>query len=110
VISQLYPGAVTVPTTSISGTVRLSGSPVFGAHVFAESQTNALSFPSKIRKTPISALTDQNGTYTIAGVPDDTYLVVAEPLDGPMSNSDIADYSKAFGKTAVETNFTTRWH
>jgi hypothetical protein len=110
IISQLYPGAISVPTTSISGTVRLNGSPVFGAHVFAESQTNALSFPSSIRKTPISALTDPNGSYTIAGVPNDTYMVVAEPLDGPMSNSDIADYSKAFGKAAVDTNFTTRWH
>jgi hypothetical protein len=110
IISQLYPGSMTVPTTSISGTVRLNNNPVFGAHVFAESQTNALAFPSSVRKTPISALTDTNGNYTISGVPNDTYMVTAEPLDEPMSNSDIADYSKSFGRTAVDTNFTTRSH
>jgi hypothetical protein len=109
-ISTLYPGAITVPTNSISGTVRLNGAPVFGAHVFAESQTNALPFPSAIRKSPISALSDTSGNYVIAGVPNDTYMVIAEPLDEPMSNSDISDYSKSFGKTAVDTNFNTRWH
>jgi hypothetical protein len=109
-ISTLYPGAITVPTNSISGTVRLNGAPVFGAHVFAESQTNALPFPSAIRKSPISALSDTSGNYVIAGVPNDTYMVTAEPLDEPMSNSDISDYSKSFGKTAVDTNFNTRWH
>lgn len=117
-ISVLYPGVMTVPVQTISGTVRLNGAGVFGAHVYAESQTNALPFPfcatptssNCVRKTPISALTDSNGNYTIQGVPNDAYLISAEPLDLPVSNSDIPDYAKAFNKTAVDTNFTTRWY
>lgn len=108
--SALYPGAVTVPIQRISGTVRLGGAGVFGAHVYAESQTTATPFSSPIRKTPISALTDTNGAYVIQGLPNDTYIIVAEPLDDPTSNAEIPDYAKAFGRTAVQTNFTTRWH
>lgn len=109
-VSVLYPGSISVPVHNVSGTVRLNGGAVFGAHVYAESQTNALPFASTVRKTPISALTDPNGNYTIQGVPNDSYLITAEPLDLPVSNSDIPDYPKAFGKTTVDTNFTTRWH
>ena len=90
--------------------VRLNGTAVFGAHVYAESQTSANPFSAPVRKTPISALTDSSGNYTIQGVPDDSYVITAEPLDLPVSNGDIPDYSKAFGKTTVDTNFTTRWH
>jgi hypothetical protein len=109
-ISVLYPGTISVSVQNISGTVRLNGAGVFGAHVYAESTTNSTPFPAGIRKTPISALTDPNGNYTIQGVPNDAYLISAEPLDLPVSNSDIPDYGKAFNKTAVDTNFTTRWH
>jgi len=109
-IAVLYPGAITVPTQSISGTVRLNGAAVFGAQVYAESQTSSLPYPSSIRKTPISALTDLNGNYTIQGVPNDSYLITAEPLDLPVANADIPDYSKAFGRSVVDTSFTTRWH
>jgi hypothetical protein len=109
-MTVLYPGAVTVPVRNISGVVRLNGTAVFGAHVYAESQTSANPFSAPVRKTPISALTDSSGNYTIQGVPDDSYVITAEPLDLPVSNGDIPDYSKAFGKTTVDTNFTTRWH
>jgi hypothetical protein len=95
---------------NISGSVKLNGAAVFGAHVYAESQTNELPFSASIRKTAISALTDTNGNYMIQGVPNDSYLIVAEPLDLPMSNSDIPDYPRAFSRGAVDTNFTTRWH
>jgi hypothetical protein len=111
IASQVYPGSQTVSVHTISGTVRLGGTPVFGAHVVAESQTNfEPTGMTNIRKTPISALTDPNGNYSIV-VPDDTYFVFAEPLDDPVTNDDIPDYAKSFaGKTAVQTNFTTRYH
>lgn len=109
-ISSTYPGAQTVPTGSISGTVTLSGAGVFGAHVFANSTTTVTPFPNTIRKTPIGTLTQPGGTYMINGVPQDTYTVYAEPLDLPVSNSDVSDYAPAFGQTAVQTNFTTRSH
>jgi hypothetical protein len=35
--------------------------------------------------------------------------VIAEPLDEPVSDSDVS-WASEFGKSAVQTNFTTRWH
>jgi hypothetical protein len=110
-ISQLYPKSTPdLATGTISGQVTLNGSGVFGAHVFAESVTGNAAFSGSIRKTPIGTLTRPDGTYTIQGLPADSYLVVAEPLDGPVSNSDVSGYPTAFGQTSVQTNFTTRWH
>ncbi|OLB23714.1 MAG: hypothetical protein AUH15_02715 [Acidobacteriales bacterium 13_2_20CM_55_8] len=108
-ISSLYPqGTPDVATGSISGKVRLSGSSVFGAHVFANSTTSALPF-ANVRKTPIGTLTLTDGTYTIRGVPPDSYLVVAEPLDLPVTDSDVS-WASEFNQAKVQTNFTTRWH
>ena len=108
-ISSLYPqGTPDVVTGSISGKVRLSGSSVFGAHVFANSTTSALPF-ANVRKTPIGTLTLTDGTYTIRGVPPDSYLVVAEPLDLPVTDSDVS-WASEFNQAKVQTNFTTRWH
>ena len=113
-ISTLYPKSTPdMPTGNITGTVRMFGSntPVFGAHVYAGSTTGALPFPTifNLRKSPISTLTKPDGTYTIQGVPPDSYIITAEPLDGPESAGDVSGYAKAFG-TAIQTNFTTRWH
>ena len=111
-ISSLYPGATPdVATGSIKGTVRLNGTAVFGAHVFANSTTAANPFSGfgNVRKSPIGALTLGDGSYTITGVPPDTYVVIAEPLDKPVSDSDVS-WASEFGKSAVQTNFTTRWH
>jgi len=108
-ISSLYPQITPdVATGSISGKVTLSGSAVFGAHVFANSTTSALAF-TNIRKTPIGTLTLPDGTYTISGAPPDSYLVVAEPLDLPVSDSDVS-WASEFNQAKVQTNFTTRWH
>lgn len=111
-ISALYPKASPdVPTAAVTGTVRLNGSPVFGAHVFVDSETANEPFAAfGIRKSPVGTLTLPDGTYRITGVPPDSYTVVAEPLDGPVTNSDVSDYPPAFGRGAVQTNFTTRWH
>lgn len=100
-----------VPTGAITGTVRFaSGGAVFGAHVFADSTTGLGGFGLAVREGPVGALTDANGNYLIAGLPVDTYTVTAEPLDQPVTNSDVADYPKLFGQPSVDTNFTTRQH
>jgi hypothetical protein len=111
-MSTLYPAATkVVPTNAISGTVRLNGSAVFGAHVFAEPQTDAQPFSAfNIRKSAIGNLTIPDGTYRMDGLPADTYVVIAEPLDGPVTNDQINGYASAFGRSAVQINFTTRWH
>lgn len=111
-ISHTYPkSSPDVGVGNISGTVKLvAGSPVFGAHVFAESTTTAQPYGPNVRKSPIAALTNPDGTYSITGVPVDQYTVTAEPLNGPMDNSNIEGFASAFGKSTVQTNFNTRWH
>ncbi len=111
VMASIYPkSAKDVGTGTISGTIRLGGNAVFGAHVYAESQTGANPFSSfGVRKTPIAALSGPDGTYQIVSVPADAYIIAAEPLDLPAVNKDVADFGDAYGKT-VQTNFTTRWH
>lgn len=110
--AQLYPkSAPDVATGAVSGNVSLNGSAVFGAHVFANSTSGANPFSSfpNLRKTPIGYLTDPSGNYTIHGLPPDTYEIIAEPLDGPVQNSDV-DWARDWGQGAVQTGFTTRWH
>ena len=111
-ISSLYPSTPqTVPVGSISGTVRLTtGTAIFGAHVFADSTTGATHYGPNIRKTPIGAMTNPDGTYSMVGVPIDSYVVTAEPLDQPVANSNISGFASTFGRAAVQTNFNTRWH
>jgi hypothetical protein len=110
-ISSLYPGTQSVPVGTMQGTVRFqAGGGVFGAHVFADSTTGANGYGSSIRKGPIGTLTNASGEYTITGLPVDSYSVTAEPLDGPVTNTDVSDYSKVLGQTAVQTSFTTRQH
>ncbi len=111
-ISTLYPkGSPDVATGSISGVVTMNGAAVFGAHVYADSTSGNEPFAGfRIRKSPISTLTLPDGTYTITGLPPDSYTVAAEPLDGPETNDDVSDYPPVFGKSSVQTGFTTRWH
>jgi hypothetical protein len=100
-----------VAVGSISGTVRLGGAGVFGAHVFADSTTSVEPFAAfNIRKSPIGGLTSPDGSYTITGVPADSYVVTAEPLDAPVTDSDLGGYAAALGRSSVQTGFTTRWH
>lgn len=108
-LSLLYPmSSPNVATGSVSGTITLSGAGVFGAHVFLDSTTGKNPF-SGVRLTPIGTLSHPDGSYTISGVPPDSYNVTAEPLDLPVENSDVSGFAHAFGKGAVQTNFTTRW-
>ncbi len=109
--SLLYPkSAADVATGAISGTISMTGA-VFGAHVFANSTASNNpfgAFPS-IRKSPIGILTDTSGKYTIAGLPPGDYAVIAEPLDGPVLDSNV-NWAQDFGLGSVQTNFTTRFH
>ncbi len=119
-IAMLYPkGVPDMPTGRISGKVSMAdGSPIFGAHVFANSTTGADPFAAfnspkvTIRKTPVGTLTLPDGTYTIRGLPPDAYVVAAEPLDQPVQNNDVSDYAPTFqgNGATLQTNFTTRWH
>jgi hypothetical protein len=117
-ISSSYPSsAPSVATGKISGSVTMAttSSPVFGAHVFANSTTANNPFAAfiNIRKTPIGTLTLPNGTFSISGVPPDSYVVMAEPLDKPVDNTSVDWGLPAQTPTfnqQIQTGFTTRWH
>jgi hypothetical protein len=111
-ISNVYPKSTPdfAPAT-VSGKVTMggSGAPVFGAHVYAGSTTSALPLGAGIRKSPIGTLTRPDGSFTITGLPADSYIITAEPLDGPVDHTNVPGYGPAFAST-INTGFTTRWH
>jgi len=111
-ISTVYPNAAqSYAPGSIAGRVTMAGSgaAVFGAHVFADSTTAAMPIAGNVRKSPIGTLTRPDGTFLIQGVPGDSYILIAEPIDQPVTSQDVQDYVNAFHATAA-TNFTSRWH
>ena len=107
-IATQYPAGGFTPAV-LSGTVRLGGNAVFGAHVYAEPTTTNQPIPN-LRRSPVGTLSNPDGTYRIESLPPDAYIVIAEPLDLPVTNDDVDSFGKANGQGAVQTNFTTRWH
>ena len=111
-LSVAYPkSSPDVATGSVSGSVSVvGGGAVFGAHVFAEPVSTSGGYGGNIRPSPISNLTRPDGTYQIQGLPGGSYLVVAEPLDQPVTNENVGNYAPPFGRSTVQTNFKTRWY
>lgn len=69
----LYPGTATVGQVGrVTGRVLASGTPVFGAAVFAESSRGELL---------AGTVSGANGDYSLPGLPAGTHLVRAAPLD-----------------------------
>jgi hypothetical protein len=101
-ISLLYPAGSPAAKGKISGFVRSAGtgSPVYGAVVVA---VNANGNPVA------SAVTDPNGAYTIEGLDAGSYTVFAEPLDGPITISNISSLLEVYPSSTVNSNFTTRF-
>jgi uncharacterized protein (TIGR03437 family) len=60
------------------------GVPVKSAHVVATQAATGL--------TTASAITDQNGSYRIAGLSPGSYRVFVEPLDGPAQMSSLSSF------------------
>lgn len=110
-MATLYPkSSPDVATGAISGTVTKNSAGVFGAQVYAEPAAGGQPYGSNIRMTAVGALTHPDGSYTIQGLPPGSYTVIAEPLDKPVTNTDVNGYAPAFGQPSVDTSFTTRAH
>lgn len=95
-------------TGTISGSVHFaSGGAVLGAHVYAESTTAAMNFAAGIRKSPIGTLSLNDGSYTLSQLPADSYRIAVEPLDDPVTNSNVPNFAPLFNKQSVDAAFNT---
>ena len=83
---------------AIQGFLKLNGQPISGAHVVAEDVNG---FPAS------ATLTDATGFFQIRGLDQGSYVVYAEPLDGPVTN---ANFSLHTSGLTIDTGFgTTFW-
>jgi hypothetical protein len=93
--SAVYPTAGFTNTTGgLNGRITNVGAGVFGGHVVA---LNSQGSPI------VSTLSQSDGTYQIVGLPAGTYSLYAEPLDGPVTKSDLGGQFNS----GVDTDFTT---
>lgn len=99
-ISTVYPLAAFQAKGSISGTVRLSTSSVYGAIVVAVNANGA----------PVAhGISDPQGNYVINGLDAGTYTVFAEPMDAPYQFADQSTLNEIFPNRTNSTSFTTRF-
>jgi len=94
-MAQLYPKSSRAGATLV-GRVVGDGGPIFAAQVVALSPSG---------EPVASALTDQQGNFTIDGVPAGTYRLYAEPLDGPVSVANLS----GIWRTAKAQSFPTEF-
>lgn len=93
----LYPAAATVPSSTVTGTVQLSGG---GANVFGAGVTlhDALS-----GRAVTGTVTLPDGTFSVAGVLPGVYHVTVEALDGPMTDANLS--GGTWSSAPMETTF-----
>jgi hypothetical protein len=96
-IASLYPEqGKTAPGATLQGRVMADSGGVFAAQVVAMNDSG---------EPVATALTDQGGHFEIDGVPQGTYQIYAEPLDGPV---DIQNLSGIY-QTATSNSFPTEF-
>lgn len=99
--SLLYPeGGFLAGTGVLAGRVTVAGAPVYLSQVVA-ARVNG----------PVVAATYSapDGSYRIAGLAPDVYVVYAEPLDGPVVPGNVGGFRSAFGGTP-STGYGTFFH
>ncbi|MBI3896288.1 MAG: matrixin family metalloprotease [Acidobacteria bacterium] len=96
--AALYPAATfAAQSGTISGKITSSiGTSIKSAHVIAIEHPEGVPLASQ--------LTNENGDYTLAGLPPGTYRVMVEPLNGPISLSN--GWSSSFYSDG-QANFAT---
>ncbi len=96
-INGLYPSIPHFWATGvITGTVMRNSAVVYGAHVVARSLVDGV--------TVAAAMSKPDGTYELSGLPAGPYVIYAEPLDGPVGDSNV---TSSFYTTGKDTTFQT---
>jgi len=95
--SAVYPGAASGQLSSFSGSIvrDATGRGINGAHVVAVNSVTG--------ETEASAITNAGGAFTLDLIRAGSYLVYAEPLDGPCTDGNIQ-------RNGVETGFWTTFY
>ncbi len=86
-------------TGAVTGTVTKSAANLYGAHVVARSVVDGVTYASAISKP--------DGTYLLSGLPQGPYQIYAEPLDGPVGDTNI---TSSFYTTGKDSSFQTTFH
>lgn len=96
-IAAVYPKAdPTSAGATLTGRVTADGSGIFAAQVVALND----------RGEPVTtALSNSTGDFVLEGVPDGTYRVYAEPLDGPVQPANLAGIYRGAKVTSFATRF-----
>jgi hypothetical protein len=102
-VSTIYPTVAFAARGFIEGTVRTTtNAGVFGAIVVAVGANG---------QPMATTVTDPDGKYSIAGLPAGSYTLLAEPMDGPFTESNfLTPLSILYPSKTVNINFTTRFH
>jgi hypothetical protein len=94
-MTEMYPKSNRSGATLV-GRVIGDGGPIFAAQVVALSPSG---------EPVASALTDQQGNFSIDGVPAGTYRLYAEPLDGPVNVQNLSGIWRNAKVTSFPTQF-----
>jgi hypothetical protein len=95
--ANLYPrNSATLTGATLKGRVSGNDGGIFAAQVVALSE----------RGEPVATgLTDANGEFVLQAVPDGTYRIYAEPLDGPVDPRNLAGVWRDAKMTSFPTQF-----
>ena len=95
-LSAIYPSVSMQGRAAIRGEVRSRSGGVFGAQVVAVSEAGL---------AVASTLSDEDGNFYLAGLPDGSYRVYAEPLDGPVDREHLSGIWRGMSKSGFVTRF-----
>jgi hypothetical protein len=96
-LANVYPNKKNLKNRgSIRGKVLLEKKPVVGAHVVLEDNVSG--------EPVVSTITNIKGQFSINHIPEGTYTVYAEPLDGPARKN---TFPRVFYGSVGQLNFTT---
>lgn len=96
-LASIYPSAMQQSANAtIRGSVKSKTGPVFGAQVVAVSAAGI---------AVASTLSDEDGAFVLKGLPEGSYRIYAEPLDGPVDREHLSGVWRGVSKSGFVTKF-----